>query len=490
MAEVETASGVVDGIAPGDAGGVHAFLGIPYAEPPLGPHRLGPPVPVAAWDGARPCVAYGATAPQPDQGFTIIPEPIVPGDNCLNLNVFTPELGAEPRLPVFVWIHGGGFTNGGNASAWYHGRGFGPDGVVVVAVNYRLGIEGFLPLRGAPANRALLDLMLALEWVQENVAAFGGDPGNVTIGGQSAGGAMCATLLVTPRAAGLFRRSVLMSGAANHVRRVEDAQRLSDRIASAIGVPASRDALMAFDTDELVAAQKALGPFGGSGGDGDVPSRFARVAKGGLAFGPVIDGDLVPEPPLDALRAGASRDVDLLVGTVAEEVDALAGFASDLADDQLVAALEAAGLSSTDAAGYRELHADEPANRVLGKAMTEVMFRTPAVRVAEARRGERTFAYEFRWPSPTGFGVVHCLDIPFAFDVLDADKVDVVAGDDPPRSLAADVHGAWVDFICTGDPGWAPYDLETRPVMTFDAPRSRVLDDPHAATRERFAGLS
>jgi para-nitrobenzyl esterase len=488
MAEVETAAGVVAGLAPADAGGVNAFLGIPYAEPPLGPHRLGPPAPVAPWDGARPCVEYGASAPQPDQGFTIIPEPIVPGDNCLNLNVFSPELGHGARLPVFVWIHGGGFTNGCNASAWYHGRGFGPDGVVVVAVNYRLGIEGFLPLQGAPANRAVLDLLLALEWVHQNVASFGGDPSNVTIGGQSAGGAMCATLLVTPRATGLFRRAVLMSGAANHVRHVDDARRLSERIASAIGVPPSREALAQFDTGELVAAQKALGPFGGSGGDGDVASRFAKVAKGGLAFGPVVDGDVVPDPPLDALRAGVSRDVDVMIGTVAEEVDGLASFASDLDDATLLAALEASGMSASDAAGYRTAHADMPASRVLGKAMSDVMFRVPAVRVAEARQGNRTFAYEFRWPSPTGFGSVHCLDIPFAFDVLDAEKVDVVAGDEPPRSLADAVHGAWVRFIRTGDPGWPSYDLTTRPVMTFDVPLSEVLDDPHAQSRERFAG--
>ena len=214
--EVKTGAGMVSSADPDDHVGVHSFLGVPYAASPTGADHLRAPRPPDSWDGVRRCDSYGATAPQPAQGFTIVPEPIIVGDNCLNVNVFTPDIGAAAALPVLVWIHGGAFVNGCNASPWYHGRSFARDGAVVVAVNYRLGIEGFLPLQGAPTNRAVLDWLAALEWVQDNVAAFGGDPTNVTIGGQSAGAMACATLLAVPRAVGLFGRAILMSGAANH----------------------------------------------------------------------------------------------------------------------------------------------------------------------------------------------------------------------------------------------------------------------------------
>ena len=180
------------------------FLGIPYAQSPASAGRFGAPEAPDRWDGTRDALRYGATSPQPDRGITLIPEPIIAGDNELNLNVFTPDLGAA-RLPVLVWIHGGGFFGGGNASPWYRGGPFARDGVVLASLNYRLGAEGFLEVPGAPANRAVRDWVRALEWVQENIAAFGGDPARVTIAGQSAGGGACAALLGVPAARGLFR---------------------------------------------------------------------------------------------------------------------------------------------------------------------------------------------------------------------------------------------------------------------------------------------
>src|SRR5688572_28087277 len=177
-----TTSGTVRGFVEDDT---KIFLGIPYAAPPVGEHRFLAPAPPASWDGVRDALAYGPTAPQKDPVTTIIPEPVEPGDDFLNLNVFTPDLGAAD-LPVFVWIHGGGFVSGCNRSPWYRGTRFTRDGVVVVTIGYRLGVEGFLEIEGAPSNRAVLDWIAALEWVQKNIAAFGGDPSKVTIGGQSA----------------------------------------------------------------------------------------------------------------------------------------------------------------------------------------------------------------------------------------------------------------------------------------------------------------
>jgi para-nitrobenzyl esterase len=486
--EVKTTAGVVRGAELPAPGEVHGFLGIPFAESPTGVNRFGAPVPVASWDGVRPCAAYGATAPQPAQGFTIIPEPIVAGDNCLNLNVFTPDVGADTALPVLVWIHGGGFVNGCNASPWYHGRSFGRDGVVVVAINYRLGIEGFLPLRDAPSNRALLDWLLALEWVHDNIASFGGDPGNVTIAGQSAGAVACATLLATPSAGGLFRRAILMSGSANHLRTVDEARPFAERLADELGVSATREAFARIDRDRIVAVQPPMGMAGdGESDEEGLATRFAARANGGLRFAPLIDGDLVPEPPLVALRTRA-RDKQVMLGTTAGETDAVAHLAGDLGEDALVTALTSACVSGPAARVYRAAHADDTPTAVLGHAMTDAMFRIPAVRMAEARNGTATFAYEFQWDSPTGFGSVHCLDLPFVFDVLDADAVNVVAGDDPPQGLADRMHGAWVRFITSGDPGWAPYDVERRGVMVFDDPASALVADPHAASRECFSG--
>ena len=296
---------------------------------------------------------------------------------------------------------------------------FARDGAVVVTVNYRLGIEGFLPLRDAPANRAVLDWLAALEWVQENVAAFGGDPTNVTIGGQSAGAMACAALLAVPRAKGLFRRAILMSGAANHLRHLDEATRYAERVANELGVAATRDAFAAVAPSHLVTVQERMGWYGGEDqtDDGDMIRRFVATTKDGLRFGPLIDGDLLPEAPLAALTT-MSRDCEVLVGTTAGETVAMARFAGDLSEETVLDALQASGMSTADAAGYRAAHASETPAGVLGHAMTDAAFRIPAVRVAEARQGTATYAYEFQWVPPTGFGSVHCLDIPFAFDVL------------------------------------------------------------------------
>ena len=217
------------------------FLGIPFAESPAAAGRFAAPAAPGRWDGIRDALSYGATSPQPDRGVTLIPEPIIAGDNELNLNVFTPDLGPA-RLPVLVWIHGGGFFGGCNASPWYRGGPFARDGVVLVSINYRLGAEGFLEVPGAPANRAVRDWVRALEWVQENIAAFGGDPGRVTIAGQSAGGAACAALLGVPAARGLFRGAACMSGAQALMQTPEGVRAVAAQMAGHLGT-LTREAL-------------------------------------------------------------------------------------------------------------------------------------------------------------------------------------------------------------------------------------------------------
>ena len=217
MADVDTESGEVSGL---ESGGVHVFKGIPYAAPPFGLHRLRPPQPVEPWSGVRDALTYGPKSPQlpyPPPIDRLMPELTMPGEDCLTLNVWSADLRSAGR-PVMVWIPGGMFEfHGTAASPWYDGSRFARDGIVCVTINYRVGAEGFLYLGEGNANRGLLDQIAALEWVRENIAGFGGDPGNVTIFGESAGAMSVATLLAIPRAVGLFRRAIAQSGAAHQV---------------------------------------------------------------------------------------------------------------------------------------------------------------------------------------------------------------------------------------------------------------------------------
>src|SRR5215218_6876030 len=212
MAVTETVVRTTQGAVRGrTADGVAAFKGIPYAAPPFGADRFAPPRPAAPWDGVRDALAYGPTAPHP--GYAppydlLLPDPIIPGEDCLNLNVWTPDPGAG-GLPVMVWIHGGAFVNGSGAVPTYDGTRFARDGVVLVTLNYRLGDDG-------ANDRGLLDQLAALEWVRDNVAAFGGDPGRVTVFGESAGAMSVGALLACPRAEGLFARAIAQSGAGHH----------------------------------------------------------------------------------------------------------------------------------------------------------------------------------------------------------------------------------------------------------------------------------
>ena len=254
-AVVKTRQGDLRGIL---IDGVHAFKGVSYAAPPFGVHRFRPPQPVAPWSGIRDALTFGAEPPQlrPDaQTQALVPDPAVPGEDCLNLNIWSPALGSA-RLPVMVWIPGGMFEVGSGAS--YDGSRFARDGVVCVTINYRVGPDGFLYLGDGVANLGLLDQVAALEWVRENVAAFGGDPANITIFGESAGAMSVGTLLSMPRAGGLFRRAIAQSGAAHQVLSAETARRVGRRLADRLGVAATRQAIAAVPMERLLAPHAGL----------------------------------------------------------------------------------------------------------------------------------------------------------------------------------------------------------------------------------------
>jgi para-nitrobenzyl esterase len=468
--------------------GVASFLGIPYAASPTGPLRFGAPAPPPPWDGVRDALVLGATPPKPDYPApfdTLLPEPSIPGDDWLNLNVWTPDPGGA-GLPVMVWIHGGAFANGNSAVPVYDGHAFARDGVVLVSINYRLGVDGFALLPGAPANRGLLDQIAALEWVRDNIAAFGGDPGNVTVFGESAG-AMSATILLSiPRARGLFARAITQSGSVQAAADPADAALVAGELGLAAGREPTAAGLTALGLPELIKAQIAVRDALAAQPD---PARFgATIVASTMAFIPVVDGDLIPAHPLDAIAAGAGSGVALLTGTTTEEYRLFlvpTGMAELVTDEGLDALLPFLGIGQDVADLYRSNRPGASPGDVMSALITDLYFRRPGLAVAEARRGAAapTYLYEFAWPGPVGgLGACHSLEIPFVFDNLSAEGAVMALGPTPPAALAERMHAAWIAFARAGDPGWQSFD-DSYPVMVFDAAAGGLQADPRGDER-------
>lgn len=454
---VTVESGDVRGLwrgEPGAPGASAAFLGIPFARAPIGELRYAAPERPEPWDGVRDATAYGATAQRGDAGITLIPEPSVPGDATLNVNVFTPAPGdRDAGLPVLVYIHGGGYIAGSPASPWYDGGSFARDGVVTVTISYRLGFDGFGHVPGAPSNRGVRDWLSALEWVRDNIAGFGGDPSRVTIAGQSAGGGAVLTLLGMPAAQHLFHAAWAMSAALADVS-PERARTLSAKLAHLAGVVPSRDGFSSVPEETLTALQeKAATPD-----SKDPLAPVHLLLADGLSWGPMVDGDLIAQPTLAALAAGTGADKPLVLGATDDEFTMVTDSARGKL--RLVPAALALAQLRLPRAARRTYLADNAAQRrkgtaaVLGRYVTDAMFRSTVVRVAEARGDAPTWVYRFSWPSPVRTWALHCIDVPFWFDCLEADGVTAIAGSAPPRRLADAVHGAAVALVRDGDPGW------------------------------------
>lgn len=483
---------IAQGRLRGQRGAVTSFLGIPYAEAPFEALRFTAPTAPPRWEGVRDALTFGATAPK--IGYRpptseILSEPVVAGDECLNVNVWTPDVESS-GLPVFVWIHGGAFVNGSNAVPIYDGAAFARDGVVAVTVNYRLGADGFARIEGAPANRGLLDQVAALEWVRDNIAAFGGDPAKVTVAGESAGAMSVGTLLSMPRAEGLFHRAILQSGAGNHVITEATAGKVATALADALGVSATVEGLGSVPIENFVDAQRELGDR--------VTAEAPTGAWGELAFNmmpfePYIDGDVVPDVPISRISAGAGSEVDILIGTTSEEFAFFlvpAGVAGYVDEARVRLVLGAYGVDVEAAVdAYRAQLPDATPGELLIALMTDWFFRIPALRIVESR-ASRAFVYEFTWRSSLfdgKLGACHALEIPFVFDVLDKPETARITGPNPPGKLAEEMHRAWVDFVRDGSPGWVQYGSE-RSVMMFGE-QSGVADDPRPSTRGVWAGV-
>ena len=488
---VKTRNGDVRGCM---ADGVRVFKGLRYAAPPFGANRLRPPQPVEAWSGVRDALTFGPKAPQvpyPPPFDVLLRDDAVAGEDCLNLNIWSPDLGAA-KQPVMVWIAGGEFEHGTGAA--YDGRRFARDGIVCVTINYRVGADGFLYLGDGSANCGLLDQVAALTWVQENIAVFGGDPGNVTVFGESAGAMSIGTLLSMPRAKGLFRRAIAQSGAAHPVMSAATAQRVGHYLAEKLGVPATREAMAGIPVDRMLQAQAELNADFAAHPD---PQRWGEeVVVSLMLWQPVIDGDVIPARPIDRIVAGASADVDLMVGTNTEEWRLFlvpSGVIQHITDSVLAGAIAGYGLP-VDATLVACRAADPHANAgdLLAAIQSDWYIRIPALRLADAHVNSAagTYMYEFAWRSPQFNGLLgacHELEIPFVFDTL-GDGTEPIWGTNPPQRLADTMHAAWVAFATQGDPGWPKYDLSRRATMRFDT-TSKVVDDPRSAERALWEGV-
>jgi para-nitrobenzyl esterase len=498
---VDTSSGKVQGL---EAGGVHQFRGLPYARA----ERFRPPGPPEGWTGVREATEFGAIAPQnPSATERLLGAAERPSsEDCLFLNVYTPGPG-DPVRPVMVWLHGGGFTAGSGDIVWYDGSTLArTHDVVVVTVNYRLGALGFLHLdhldRGfaGSGTNGIRDQIAALTWVRDNIAGFGGDPGNVTVFGESAGAMSVGSLLGSPAAAGLFHRAIAQSGATAHVHAADTAEHVTGAFLGALGA-GDLEALLDAPVDEMLQAQADVdAPLNqevrGAGG----------VAVGALTFQPVVGGDVLPRSPLAAVRSGSAAGIPLVAGTTAEEWNLFhvtSRIAGPLDDERLrrrVARFVPDDGVDDVLDAYRHARPGADADALLCAAMTDMVFRHPATQLAEAQLAHTADVHLYRFDRPSTamggiLGACHVIDIPFVFDNLDRGGVEMLLGgvDDATRRLATRTSAAWASFARHGSPAtpdldWPAYDTDGRATCVLDR-TPRVDHDPEPELRAMWDEL-
>lgn len=460
------------------AAGIEVYRGIPFAAPPVGPLRFEPPAP-CAWSGVRDAGAFAPAPPQRSEPFVQmlgLAGEQETGEDCLYLNVYTPGAG-DARRPVLVWIHGGAFINGSGAAPLYDGSRLAARGdAVVVTLNYRVGALGFLALDGAPANLGLLDQIAALSFVRDHIAEFGGDPGNVTVFGESAGAGSICALLAMPAARGLFRRAIVQSAAPDGMLDLVEARDRTARFSALLGGEPRKARVEALlDAQDRLAKE---GPF-----------------SNGMLFSPVIDGGSLPGLPIQEVAGGAAAGVELIIGTTREELRLYAlGQPADAIDEARLqrivgGLLPGAGQPERVIAAYRSARPDASPADLYYAIHTDLAMRVPSIRLAEAhaRHQPQTFMYLFTWPSPMqdgAIGACHALDLPFTFGTLDAPGMAAFAGEGPDAErVSHNLMDAWLAFARNGDPGhadigdWPRYETERRATMELGA-KCGVLDAP------------
>lgn len=492
---VNIRSGKIEGVLENE---IFSFKGIPYAAPPVGNLRWLPPQPVVPWKGVRPAGDYGAISPQNKlPGGELIPIKIEePQDeDCLFLNIWTKGLDNR-RRPVMVWIHGGAFIIGSGSEAMYRNSNIVSRGdVVLVSINYRLGALGFMNLREttggkipAAGNEGLLDQIAALQWVRDNIEAFGGDPDNITVLGESAGGMSIGSLMGMPLAKGKFHKAILESGAANTASSLEESVATTAKFLDIVGLKGNdTDALRSLPVPQILDAQQKLGIY-------------MMKTEGRLTpHLPVVDGNIMAEVPIKAIEKGSAADVKTLAGTNLEEFKLFA------ATDPSLRNIDEEGMASrlkryippeqvyNVIAAYRKARIgrgeDTSPKEILTAIQTDLMFRISCLKLVEAqcRNNQPAYNYLFTWKSPMmggALGACHALEIGFVFGNFD----DNFCGSGPDaEALSRKMQDAWFAFVRTGDPSceglgkWEPY-CGNRTTMIFDR-ECRIEQAPYEEER-------
>ncbi len=492
---VETTNGKIRGYS---KKGVIKFKGIPYAAPPVGEFRFKPPAPVEPWSEVRDALKYSSVSIQPSSNLeALFGEPLPQSESdCLTLNIWTQSLNGKKR-PVMFWIHGGGFITGNGASL---------DGsrlvlrgdVVVVSINYRLGYLGFFYMPDMPdttANAGLLDMVAALEWVKENISKFGGDPNNVTIFGESAGGMAVSSLLAVPSAKGLFHKAIPHSGAANKFGyNPVSGIKVYENLIQKLGVEKGDiDALRTLPAEQFIVPQM----------------NATELRAGGLRVGPVVDKNTLPDHPLEAITKGSAKDIDVFIGSNLDENKLFLMWtpkAFDFKEERLLNTVntlmrftkqkESKSKELIDT--YRELR--KTPRDIMDAILTDYMFRIPSVRLAEeqSKHQKNIYMYLFTWKSPIDggkYGAMHALELPFVFGLLGDRDIGIFPGRNAEtQKLSEQMMDAWIAFAHSGNPNHenipelSAYDKGKRSTILFGK-EVTVEEDPYGSERKAWDGI-